>query len=240
MDCNGKVEKMQEIAVLMAAGQGIRMRPITDTVPKPLVKVRGVPLIETVIGALQRRGVREIYVVTGYLQEQFSYLVQKYPEVRLIENKEYAVKNNISSIAAVGNILGSADCFICEADLYVANPDVLKRVFTTSGYLGKMVPGYSEDWVFDTENGRITGIHTGGADCYNMTGISYWKRWDAAVIYEEVRECLGQPGNENMFWDEAADRCLDRIDARVIEISEGELLEVDTVEELRELENRLG
>ena len=63
---------MGEVAILMAAGLGSRMKPLTDTVAKPLVRVNGVPLIETVIAALEKRGVSDIYVVTGYRAEQFA------------------------------------------------------------------------------------------------------------------------------------------------------------------------
>ena len=63
-----------ESAILMAAGLGTRMRPLTDNTPKPLIKAAGKPLIETVIDGLWQHGVREIYVVTGYLAEQFDYL----------------------------------------------------------------------------------------------------------------------------------------------------------------------
>ena len=61
-------------AVIMAAGIGKRMRPVTLTTPKPLVKVNGVRMIDTVIRALQENGIYEIYIVVGYLKEKFQIL----------------------------------------------------------------------------------------------------------------------------------------------------------------------
>ncbi len=58
----------RESAILMAAGLGTRMRPLTEKTPKPLLPVNGRPMIETVIDGLSARGVSEFYVVTGYLQ----------------------------------------------------------------------------------------------------------------------------------------------------------------------------
>lgn len=73
-----------ERAIIMAAGKGTRMRPITNTVPKPLVKVHGVPLIEGIIAQLHQQNIYEIYVVVGYLKEQFNYLVDKYGKRQII------------------------------------------------------------------------------------------------------------------------------------------------------------
>ena len=64
-------------AIIMAAGSGIRMHPLTEEIPKPLVKVNGKRMIDSVIDALHINGIEEIYVVVGYLKEQFEVLTEK-------------------------------------------------------------------------------------------------------------------------------------------------------------------
>ena len=229
---------MDEVAILMAAGLGARMRPLTDRMPKPLAPVKGVPLIETVIAALNRRGVRDIYVVTGYLREQFGPLAEKHRNVHLIENSEYATKNNINSIAVAADKMAAADCFVCEADLFVPDDRLLMRELGQSGYFGKFVPGRSDDWVFDTvetDKGarRITRVGKGGTDCFNMVGISYFKQEDAARIAAAVTEAVRDPANGQLFWDEIVDRLVKRgMELTIHEVRPGEIVECDTVAEL--------
>ena len=81
-------------AIIMAAGKGERMHPVTETTPKPLIPVNGKRMIDTVIEALHENGITEIYIVTGFLKEQFEVLTSKYSGVRLIENPFYETCNN--------------------------------------------------------------------------------------------------------------------------------------------------
>lgn len=223
---------MKEIAILMAAGLGNRMRPLTETTPKPLIKVHGEAMIETVIGGLLRRSVEKIYIVTGYLGEQFLPLCEKYPQVRIVHNPDYLTKNNISSLYAAREALGTADCFICESDLYVADPSIFKKQLTHSCYFGRMQAGYSDDWVFDLDGAYISRVGKGGTDVYNMVGISYFKREDARILREEIEKAYVCEENSQLFWDDVVNRNLDKLRLTIESVTEGQLVEIDTVEEL--------
>ena len=121
-------------AVFIAAGYGSRLRPVTYQTPKPLVKVNGVRIIDTLIDGVMAAGVEEIYVVCGYLGEQFEALKEKYPNIHLVANPMYTTCNNISSVLLTRDHLRNA--YVLEADLFIHNKAIFDKYLYHSSYLG--------------------------------------------------------------------------------------------------------
>ena len=118
-------------AIIMAAGTGSRLHPLTLETPKPLIPVNGVRMIDSIISALHKNGIFEMIVVVGYRKEAFLPLEAEVPGLKLIDNPWYERCNNISSLYAAREYLG--DCMILDGDQVIRNPEILSPLFSRSG-----------------------------------------------------------------------------------------------------------
>lgn len=143
-----------ERAIILAAGIGKRMNPVTLKTPKPLVKVNGVRMIDTIIKALYDNGITEIYIVVGYLKEQFSEVLKEYQGITLIENPYYATCNNISSLYVARDYLENA--IILDGDQIIHNERILTACSRVGGKCGWQLYSISR-WT--AEDGRKLKKH---------------------------------------------------------------------------------
>ena len=221
-------------AVIIAAGFGSRMVPITLNTPKPLVRVHGKMIIETLLDAIVEAGIPEIVVVRGYLWEQFDSLLHKYPQIRFVYNPLFNESNNISSAYLAKDLLQNA--YVCEADLLLSNPRLIRKYEYSSNYLG-MFKEYTDDWCFEVKRGKIRQLMVGGRNCYHMYGISYWDQKDGAQLCHDLEETFQMPGGKEKYWDEVALRVFSKnytVDVRPC--FEGDIVEIDTFNELKQID----
>lgn len=227
-------------AVLLASGFGSRMRPITINTPKPLVRVNGKRIIDSLIEPLLKLGIEEIHIVVGYLAEGFELLKRSYPSITLINNPLFATTNNISSALAASEHFQNA--YVFESDLLLKNPSLLKRYNCNSFYLGVPVES-TPDWCFETKNEQggepiITNLKKGGENCHHMFGISYWTQEDGAKLARDFADAFNaNEENKQRFWDDVP--CVlmrDHYQVRVRECSFADIAEIDSLRELQELD----
>ncbi len=223
-------------AVLIAAGFGTRLVPITFNTPKPLVRVHGERIIDGLIDACLSAGIEEIYIVRGYLADQFDLLLKKYPMLKFLENQEYNEANNIASALVAKNLLSNA--YVLEADVLLSKPELLKKYHYSSNFLG-VKKEYTDDWCVTVKNGIIQEMRVGGTgdDNYRLYGISYWNAEDGVKLATDIEAVYHSAGGRERYWDQVPlVFCKDHYQVELRECSEGDLVEIDTYRELREID----
>ena len=219
-------------AVILAAGYGMRMVPVSNT-PKALLEVRGEKLIERLIRQLNEVGVTDISVVVGYRKELFEYLIDEYG-VSLVFNPDYAEKNNLFSLSLTADRL--ENCYILPCDLWcLENP--FRRNELSPWYLVSEEEDFASDVRVSRkrEPVRVSPSAPGN----RMIGIAYLCGESGEEVRNRVFTLSRESRNRAAFWEDALyeeDRML--VHARIFPA--GDALEINTYEQLRELDASSG
>lgn len=223
-------------AIFLAAGFGSRLVPITLNTPKPMVLVNGKRIIETLLDAVVKAGIEEIIIVTGYLSEQFEVLKKKYPNIKFYKNDKYNEANNISSAYVVRNMFSNA--YVLESDLYLYNPNLIRKYEYQSNFLGRKVD-VTDDWCFDVKGGIISNQRLGGYDCYQMYGISYYNEEDGIKINNDIDKVYHMPGGKEKYWEQVIlDICKEHYSIHLRECKIDDIIEIDTYNELKQIDKK--
>lgn len=218
-------------AIFIAAGFGSRMVPVTLNTPKPLVRVNGTRIIDTLLDAVKEAGIEEVIIVRGYLSEQFDQLLYKYPNIKFVENPAYNDANNISSTMCVRYDLENA--YILEADLLLSNKKLIRKYNFCSNFLGIKMDR-SDDWCFDVKNNIITSQKVGGENVYQEVGISYWDSNDGKKLAEDIKKTYDMPGGHERYWDQVPFVFFPKnYSVEIRECKKEDIVEIDTFKELQ-------
>lgn len=223
-------EKAPQRAIILAAGFGMRMVPINTEMPKGLLEVNGEPLIERIIKQLHEVGIREIYVVAGFMKEKYEYLIDDYG-VELVVNTEYAVKNNLHSLKLVKKHLKNS--YIIPCDIWCDRNPFHRHELYSWYMVSDLVDNESHVRV-NRKMELVTVPEASGGNA--MIGICYLIKEDADTVERRVEELCGNQRYDGSFWEEALyhkDRMI--VAARVVHSSD--VVEINTYEQLREIDS---
>ena len=214
-------------AVILAAGFGMRMVPINTETPKGLLEVHGEPLIERLIRQLHEVGIREIYVVVGFMKERYEYLIDAFG-VRLIVNKTYSTKNNLHSLLLAADVLDNA--YIAPCDIWCReNP------FRAGELLSWYMVSDGTDAGSGVKVNRKQELVVTGERGSKMIGICYLTAANAAVLRSRMQTMAQNPRYDGSFWEEALyENGRMTVFARVVPADAA--VEINTYEQLRELD----
>ncbi len=223
-------------AIFLAAGFSARLLPITLNTPKPLVRVKGHRIIDSLLDACLAAGITEIYVVRGYLPEQFDQLLYKYPMIKFLENPIYNESNNISSAMVARYLLSNA--YVFEADLLLSNPGLIRKYQYNSNILG-IKTERTDDWCVIVKDGSIIEEKVGGEgdDIWRLMGISYWSEADGHKLSNDLIETYQAPGGKERYWEQVPLLyCKQNYSVGIRECSGDDITEIDTFRELKEID----
>lgn len=223
-------EKAPKNAIILAAGFGMRMVPINTETPKGLLEIKGERLIECTIRQLHEVGITEIYVVVGFMKEQYEYLIDEYG-VDLIVAPDYASKNNLHSLKTAAAHLSNS--YIIPCDIWCEKNPYSRNELYSWYMVSDLVDDDSTVRVNRKQELVVQKEQAGGNA---MIGICYLLEAEAAI----VRECLEELGRDSRydgaFWEETLyrkDRMI--VTARVVHAADA--VEINTYEQLREIDS---
>ena len=198
------------------------------------MRVRGQRIIDGLLDACLAAGIEEIYIVRGYLAEQFDQLLYKYPMIKFIDNPLYNEANNISSALRARQLLSNA--YVFEADLLISNPRIITKYHYTSDFLA-IKKDRSDDWCFEERDGFISKQMVGGIDCWQMVGISYWNEADGKKLYDDIEKVYSMPGGKEKYWEQVPlTVCHDNYRVAIKECFDEDIVEIDTFRELKAID----
>lgn len=223
-------ESAPQNAIILAAGYGMRMVPINTETPKGLLEVKNEALIERMIVFLQEVGIKKIYVVVGFMKENYEFLIDKYG-VELIVNSQYSSKNNLYSLKCAADYLG--DTYIIPCDIWCKNNPFNKHEF------------YSWYMVLDDKNNDSEVKVSRSMELIkkkknesgnSMIGISYITKKDAVFVKNKIKSFVGSDRYDDSFWEETLYEGNKMILYAKL-ISGEDAVEINTYEQLRNLDN---
>ncbi len=202
-------------AIILAAGYGNRMRPLTDNAHKTLLNIAGETIIGRILDGLCDNNITEFVIVTGYRSEELTdYCSTNYPNcsIQYVHNERYRETNNIFSMSlAFEQIDISSDIILIESDL-IYEPPVIKRLLASHYANVALVDRYAsgmDGTVVKVENNVITSVippHLQDAkfdfsDKYKTLNIYKFSKDFCNRVFKKLLTYYAKTINDNCYYE---------------------------------------
>ena len=217
---------------------GTRLRPLTDAIPKALVRVDTESFFERQLRLLRSRGITDITVLTGYCAQAFQPW-HSCKDLHFVHNPHYHDWNNLYSMYLVRDRLG--DTLVLDGDVWVGEGVLPSQSPSTSRWYVGLRTAMAKEWaVVQDSTGRVSQIEVRGGEGWILTGISYWSGQDGPRLAAVMEGFMHRPDATTLFWDEAPWSSLADLEIHAEALVTEDWAEVDTVDELQSLRQRVG
>ena len=230
------------IGVILAAGMAKRLRPLTDTQPKCLLKVGERTLLERTVDAMCQAGIREFVVVTGYRAKMIrDFLTSHFDHLtfHFLHNADYEHNNNIYSLWMAGQVVSGKEFPLMDSDILCDPAAVVHIANEQESALAVNRHELGEEEmkvVVDTE-GRITEISKtcSPADAIGESvGIEKITADYSVALYLELDEMIVKEKLINIFYERAFERLIPQGHTfRVVDTTNYFSYELDTPEDFQ-------
>jgi choline kinase len=235
-------------AVILAAGIASRLRPLTDSTPKCLLRVNGKSILGMTIENLCLSGIENFVLVTGYLEDQIHrFIKENYPAVNVtfISNELFASTNNIYSLWLTKDQVKAKDFLLLDGDIVFDRKiiDLLLNgrrhpalALRTKGHVGP-----EEIKVMTDKNGFVKEINKtmNPADAAGESiGIELFLEDSSVRLFDELQVMITREHKINVWYEEAFQRIIDlgmKIEA--VDVGDLKCMELDTVEDFKNAED---
>ena len=239
---------MIDKALILAAGRGQRLKPLTDHAPKCLTEVHGVPILVNTLQGLSSAGIRRCTIVVGYFSSVIEDAVgSRFEDVELqyVYNRDYEKTNDMYSLWLAAEMLEHG-VLLLEGDIFFSH-SMLNRVLSQAGsrsfYIAGDYDGRRDEVMISTNRKlRITSVdvltdHSAetGPFRFISTGMLVLQQHYARLLSGWLSEFVRQ-GRVNVLFDAVIAEYLDDAPLYVSRIGHHEWVEIDTIEDLEKAE----
>ncbi|MBI4508000.1 MAG: phosphocholine cytidylyltransferase family protein [Deltaproteobacteria bacterium] len=238
-------------AVILAAGASSRLRPLTDEMPKGLLSIGGVPMLERSISALLGLGLEELVLVTGYLGDKVRAAVNAwFPGLRVhfVHNDEYATTNNAFSLRMTRPLVHGQEFFLLDSDI-IFEPEVVGALMK-SPHPDCLVLRPAND-LTDEEikvqvdpHGRVLqiGKHVPiPVSAGESVGIERFTAATSVVLFDTLDDRVGRRGFVREYYEASFQQMIDGgVELRAVDVGSLYCTEIDTLDDLAAAEKALA